>query len=356
MKPWIPWTLAGLAVAACGSDEPGRIEAPAEVATVIVSPLESSSATLAFPGEIVAEERVELATRASGIVQRVTVDVGSRVRAGQLLVALEGGDVGAGVAAARAGATQARRYHDRIVALERDGAATPQELDDARARLAMAEADVRGAQSQLGYVNLTAPFAGIVTERLVDPGDLVVPGQPALTLVSTAGIEIHADLPGERAGHVEAGDPVTVVAPGDVRIPARVTRVVPALEGGSRRFRVEVALEAPPGAVGLVPGAFARLEIDGSGEETRWMPTDAVVRRGQLMGVFVVEADTLRLRWVRLGETRGEAVEVLAGLAGDVRIVRRPAPQLADGQPARVEARQDWGLEAPADAAPETRR
>jgi RND family efflux transporter MFP subunit len=143
-------------------------------------------------------------------VQRVTVDVGSRVRAGQLLVALEGGDVGAGVSAARAGATQARLYHDRIVALERDGAATLQELDDARARLAMADADVRRAQSQLGYVNLTAPFAGIVTERQVDPGDLVVPGQPALTLVSTAGIEVHADLPGERAGQVGVGDRVTV--------------------------------------------------------------------------------------------------------------------------------------------------
>jgi hypothetical protein len=108
--------------------------------------------------------------------------------------------------------------------------------------------------------------------------------------------------------------------------------------------------------VGLVPGAFGRLEIDGSGEETRWMPADAVVRRGQLTGVFVVEAETLRLRWVRLGETRGEAVELLAGLDGDVRIVRHPAPELADGQAARVEASQDWRLEAPADEALETRR
>jgi hypothetical protein len=87
---------------------------------------------------------------------------------------------------------------------------------------------------------------------------------------------------------------------------------------------------------------FARLEIEGGGPETRWMPADAVVRRGQLTGVFVVESDTLRLRWVRLGESRGDAVEVLAGPAGDVRLVRRPAPQLVDGQPARVESSQEW--------------
>lgn len=334
MRLWFVGPLAVLA-AACGSDEPGRIEAPAGIATVVVSPLETASATLSFPAEIVAEERVELATRASGIVRRVPVDVGSRVRAGELLVALDGGDVGAGVAAARAGATQARRFHERIVALERDGAATPQELDDARARLAMAEAEVQSAETQLGYVNLTAPFAGVVTERRVDPGDLVVPGQPTVTLVSSAGLEVHADLPGERAGQVEVGDPVTVAA-GGIRIPAHVTRVVPALAGASRRFRVVVALEGEARDVGVVPGAFARLEIGGQAGETRWLPADAVVRRGQLTGVFVVEMDTLRLRWVRLGETREDTVEVLAGLAGDVRVVRHPGPALADGQPARV--------------------
>ena len=355
MKTWTPWMLATALTAACGSSEPGRIEAPASVAAVVVSTLETASATLSFPAEVVAEERVELATRASGIVRRVTVDVGSRVRAGELLVALESGDVGAGIAAARAGATQARRYLDRIVALEMDGAATPQELDDARARLAMAEAEVQRAESQFGYVNLSAPFAGVVTERRVDPGDLVVPGQPALTLVSSGGLEVRADLPGERASQVKAGDPVTVVVPG-ARLPALVTRVVPALEGASRRFRVEVALEAPPAAAGLVPGMFARLELVGGGDQTRWMPADAVVRRGQLTGVFVVETDTLRLRWVRLGEQRADAVEVLAGLAGDVRLVRRPAPQLADGQPARVDSSQDWKLEAPADGAPEAAR
>lgn len=342
------WTSAVLVAAACGSDEPGRIEAPAEAVAVVVSPLARASSGLAFPAEVVADEQVELATRASGIVRRVTVDVGSRVRAGQLLVALEAADVGAGVAAAGASATQARQFLDRIAALERDGAATAQELDDARARLAVAEAEVQRARAQLGYVNLTAPFAGVITERRVDPGDLVIPGQPALTLVSTDGVVVRADLPGRRASQVAVGDPVTVVVAGGPRVPGRIARAVPALAGGSRRFRVEVALEAPPGAADLVPGQFARLEIEGEGEATAWIPADAVVRRGQLTGVFLVEADTLRLRWLRLGEARDEAVEVLAGLEGDVRLVRRPAPQLADGLVVRVERSQEWRLGDPA--------
>ena len=346
MKRSNPWILFGALLAlACGSSEPGRVEAPSGPAAVVVSALESAPSSLSFPAEIVAESEVDLATRASGLVRRVTVDVGSRVRSGQVLVELDAGEVGAGVAAGRAGVTQARRSFERIAALEADGAATPQERDDAEARLALAEAELARARSQTAYVSLAAPFGGIVTERRVDPGDLVIAGQPALKLVSTGGLEARADLPGERVGLVQEGSATTVVVPtSGLRLPARVTRVVPALEAGSRRFRVEAALQAPPGAAGLVPGSFARLEIEGEGAPTRWLPADAVVRRGQLTGVFLVEEDTLRLRWVRLGEARGEAVEVLAGLAADARLVRRPAPGLVDGQPARVTRSESWRL------------
>jgi RND family efflux transporter MFP subunit len=334
-------SISVLLVAACGSAEPGRLESSSEPAAVVVSAAETSPATLSVPAEVVAEEEVELATRASGIVRAVRVDVGSRVRAGQVLVELEGGDVGAGVAAARAGLTQASRSRDRIAALEKDGAATPQELDDAEARFAQAEAELARARTQTAYVNLAAPFAGVVTARRVDPGDLVVPGQPALTLISLGGVEVRADLPGERAGLLSEGDPVTVVLPAGARLSARVARVVPALAGGSRRYRVEVEFPAPPD---VVPGSFARLEVEGEGASTRWIPSDAVVRKGQLTGVFLVEADTLRLRWVRLGAARGEAVEVLAGLPADGRVVRQPAPGLVDGQPASARESEPWRL------------
>ena len=337
LRAWIPLLAAAVAAAGCDRGEPGRVAQAEEPAAVAVTTVGKAAGVLAFPAQVVAAEEVDLSTRASGLVRRVTVDVGSRVRPGQLLVDLESGDVGAGVASAEAAAHQARRAHERIAALEADGAATAQELDDAEARLAMAQAGVRQARAQLGYVHLVAPIAGVVTERRVDPGDLVVPGQPALRIVSTAGVEIRADLPAEHARLVAPGSEVTVIVPetGE-RAPARVTRVVPALEGQSRRFRIEAAFEEAGTAASLLPGTFVRLEVEAPGAETRWIPADAVVRRGQLTGVYVLDRDTLRLRWIRLGEEREEDVEVLAGLGAGARVVRRPAPGLLDGRPARV--------------------
>ena len=81
-----------------------------------------------------------------------------------------------------------------------------------------------------------------------------------------------------------------------------------------------------------MPGSYARLEVRRRGQGPRWIPSDAVVSRGQLTGVYTVESDTLRLRWVRLGQERDGAVELLAGPGGEVSVVRRPAADLFDGR------------------------
>lgn len=341
---------AMVALAGCDGGEPGRVEPATGPVAVVVSPIDTAPAAVGFPAEVVAVSEVELATRSSGIVRRVAVDVGAAVRPGQVLVELEADDVAAGVDAAAAEVRRARRYRERIAALEADGAATPQELDDAEAGLATAEARLREARAGLAYVRLASPIAGIVTERRVDPGDLVVPGLPALTIVSTAGIEIEADLPAASADLVRPGQAVTVVVPGDgARVEARVARVVPALAAGSHRFRVEASFVDPAAVAGrLLPGTFVRMEVERPGERTRWIPADAIVRRGQLTGVFLVVDDTLRLRWIRLGERRGDAVEVLAGLPAAARLVRRPAPGLEDGLPVDAVESESWRLRSPA--------
>lgn len=341
MRPILVTIALVLAALACGREDPGRVP-PAPEVSVVVSPVAAGPGLRAFPAEIVATDNVEVATRASGLVRRITVDAGERVRRGQLLVEIDGGDVAAGLAAAEADAELARRYHERIAALEKDGAATPQELDEAEAGLATAEARVREARTRLGYVRLISPIDGVVTRRNVDPGDLIVPGQTALAIASSAGRKVAADLPAAEAGRLEPGGAVTVVLPqSSVRLPARVTRVVPALAGRSQTFRVEASVENA-GDTPLLPGTYVRLEVIRPGLETRWIPADAVVRQGQLRGVFVVEDDTLRLRWVRLGETRSGAVELLAGLRGDVRLVRAPGPELADGSAVTGIEVRDW--------------
>ena len=256
------------------------------------------------------------------------MEVGDEVSAGVRLATLDDVDLQARVRSARGQAELARRTFERVENLARDGAASPQELDEARARLIAADGAVADAEAQATYAVIRAPFAGTVTARMMDPGDLAAPGMPLMRLASRE-VKVVAEIPAERARSVTTGQPVGVEVDGALRT-GRVLRVVRALDPASRRIRVEVEVDGDP-----LPGTLARLRLPSSDESlgTRWLPADALVRSGQLTGVYAVERDTLRLRWVRLGRRSGDAIELLSGPAGDLVVVRDPSPELRDGQP-----------------------
>jgi RND family efflux transporter MFP subunit len=350
MKRFVLLT-ATLGLAACASEEPGRLPRASEPVAVTVSQALRAPAVESFPASVTSERTAEIATRMSGTVGRVLVDVGSQVRRGQPLVELDANDVNARVTAALAQEQLARASHRRVENLARDGAASQQELDQARAALDAAAAMLAEAEAQEAYAVVHAPFDGIVTVRNVDAGDLALPGHPLLVLVAPGALKVVADLPAQRSGALKVGDAVRVRLEGsDEHVSARITRVVPALGGSSRTFRVEAVMQGAPS--GAVPGAYARLEMVRSGEGPRWIPADAVVDRGQLTGVFAVEADTLRLRWVRLGQHRDGAVELLSGPAGaDLTVVRRPTADLFDGRAVGRRSEESWAAPGAAAAA-----
>ncbi len=332
-----------LAVAACGG-EPGELPASFEPVDVVASRSIAAHGLVTVPGTVVAEEEAELATRMSGQIRRVHADIGTEVSTGDPLVTLEGDEVEARIRSAAAAAQLARQWHERISALAEDGAATAQELDDANARLEMAQAALRDARAQRAYVILRAPFAGVITARRADAGDLAVPGVPILEMIGSGGLKIEADLPAEFAGQLTVGDRIDVYWPEtSARFAAQVARLVPAVERASRRFRIEARFEADStGGASIPPGSFVRVELGERATTTRWIPADAVVRRGQLNGVFVVEGDELRLRWIRVGRRFAETVEMLAGPGADALFVREPGPTLVDGQPVGEVERIDW--------------
>lgn len=349
VRRMLPLVLLVL-LAACDRGEPGRIEAPARSPDIVVSLPSPSAGTLDYPARVLAEETAEIATRVSAAVLRVNVDEGTEVGPGDVLVVLDGSTIEAEISRARAAARAARRYFERISSLERDGAATGQELDDARARLDAAEAASSAAAGQRAYTRLRAPFAGVIAQRRVDPGDLAVPGRPVLVLSGLTGVKIVADLPAAAAGLVPPGRRVNVVDPGrGVRRPAAITRLVPVVDASSQRVRVEArftalaegTVESSPSPA-FVPGSYVRLEVSEAEEESSWIPADAIWRTGQLTGAFVLEADTLRLRWLRLGQIREDAAEVLSGIRPDLPVVRRPPASLRDGMPAGTVRREAW--------------
>lgn len=326
----IPLALAAT-VAACSTEDPGRIPRTDEPVDVTVSPATRAPSTQTVPASVVAERTADVATRTSGTVQEVLVDVGSRVAQGDVLLRLAGDDVQARIAAARSSVELAEQSHRRISNLAADGAASRSELDEVTARLEATRAALREARAQEEYVVVRAPFSGEISARAVNPGDLAAPGRPLLKLVNHEALEVHAEIPAQRAGSLAPEQSVQVrVADVNEPLKAEITRVSRALESGSRTFRVEAALRDPPATV--LPGAYTRMELPDDDPGPRWIPADAVVRRGQLRGVYSVEQDTLRLRWVRLGRSGDGAVEVLSAPGDELLVVRRPSPDLHDGQ------------------------
>jgi RND family efflux transporter MFP subunit len=297
---------------------------------VTVAEAWTAPAAAAHTGRIEAAREAEVATRTSGTLVRFLVDVGDPVRRGQLLAVLDDADVQARIGGAEAQRELAEQTYGRVERLAADGAASRQELDEMLARREAARAGVAEARAQAAYVSVAAPFDGVVVARMADAGDLAMPGRAVLRIAGEGAVKVVADLPAGLVGSLSPGARVAVRRSGGEAVPATVTRVVPTVDAASRRFRVEAAPEA---GAELRAGEIVRLELPGGGADTRWIPGDAVVSRGQLRGVYALEADTLRLRWLRLGRTVGDAVEVLAGPAGALTVVRRPGPGLIDGQP-----------------------
>ena len=283
------------------------------------------------PGTIEAVRAATLASRFSAVVEEVRAEEGIAVRTGDILVRLDGRDVRARLQGAQAGLAAARAQLDRIRSLHAKGAATRQELDAAEAQNAAAEADRDAAGAQIEYVDLRAPFNGWITQKLVRPGDLAVPGQPLLAIQGTGLLRVAATVAKDQADLLAVGRTVQAVLEDGTILDTRLAVVSPAGDPASRRFLVKADL--PPDA-GARAGSFARLRLPRREGEAPVpvVPKAALFERGALTGVFVVEEGRARLRWISIGEVAGDAAFVRAGLEAGEEVILDP-PVMADGTP-----------------------
>jgi RND family efflux transporter MFP subunit len=330
-------------------------------------------------GVVQAQTTATLASRIMAPVREVRVRPGDRVARGQVLVVLDDRDLAAaarqastareaadeGTLAARAelegakaGLALAKASHARIASLHARNSATAHELDEATAalrgaesRLASAEARVRQASAgqasaaaaseaagiTAGFATVTAPFDGVVTEKFVEPGNLVSPGTPLLRVEQRGGFRLDVRVDESRIAFVKLGDKVPVLldpldGSGPTEVEASVQEIARAVDADARAVLVKLAL--PEGS--LKSGAFGRARLPGSPRRVIVIPETAVVRQGQVTSVFVVEGDTARLRLLQLGASQGGFVEVVSGLAEGERVVDAPPSGLTDGRPLRV--------------------
>lgn len=339
---WLGGLLALIIVALLWFHQPtigpgligGPSMAPAHLQTATVSAL-SVPIERTVVGSVEATVPIAVASRVSARVIAVNASAGQRVRRGQILVELDAADLAAQVtraqgalAAARAELTRASADRNRFSALLKRGSVTTREYDSAEAAygsalgsLAQAQAAVRSARAALGYSTMRAPRDAIVLARMVEPGDIAMPGQPLLRLYDERALRVELDVPEDLAPAVHLGTRLIVaVSVGDspLRIQTAVNQIVPAADAASRSFLVRAPL---PLHSELRPGMFARATLEQGTEQILAIPQDAVRYVGQIATVQVLAEGGLQMRQVALGRAVGAQVEVLAGLNSGERVL-----------------------------------
>jgi RND family efflux transporter MFP subunit len=343
--------LLCLLLAACGRDiEPGETPAQRPVirglslTTVSVTTLAEADI---FVGSLESLDRAVLAARIDGRVGKIAVREGDFVLPGQLLLTIEGTPashrlaeaegVSKDAAARLELAEQTAGRYRQLFARE---AVTPQEMDRVSAELEMARQQLRSAaaaadtaRSTLAYTRVTAPYAARLVRRAVEEGTTVLPGTPLLVLDRQGAWRVRAQLPETLFGRLAEGDAVRVEIPAAGQsLDGTVTEILPAADPQSRAFEVKVALT---GGSGLSAGMYARVSLAGGERPALLVPAEAIVQRGQLTGLYAVEAGVLHYRLVRTGRRLGDQVEILSGLTEGATIVVAGSEKAQHG--ARVE-------------------
>lgn len=335
MKNTVLALALSAALAACSSAPPPAPGMDLKAIAAVTPQPASADAGSRWDGVIEAVQQADLTAQTAGRVAAVAVDVNDKVVAGQVLLRLTGVEQRAGAeaaraqaAAARAQAVEAEASYRRFAGLAQQQYVSKQQLDQALAARNAAQATARAAEAQVAqaaqqadYTQVRAPFAGVVAQRLVEPGESVSPGQPLMRVFNPGRFRIQVQVPQGVAAALRAATQADItLADGRVLVASEVI-VYPGADAHSVTVRVQLPAEA--GA--LMPGQVASVRFAaGGGTGALWLPQSALWQRGELTGVYVLGKDRLLLRQVRVGERRGDRIEVLSGLAKGERVAADP--------------------------------
>lgn len=334
--------------------ESGASEQSVQFVKTTHAKVSSAGQTVSLPGTLQGFQQSPIAARSTGYLKRWTKDIGSPVARGELLAEIESPEIDQQLSQAIAARQQtaaslalAKSTVERWEALRKKDVVSQQELDERRSAAAQADANVAAADANVqrlrqlqGFTRVTAPFAGVITRRSVDVGDLIdSSGKTLFVLTQMNPLRVYVNVPQAYAQLVKTGQKVTVTQ-AELRgksVPGEVVRTAASIDAASRTMQVEINLKNEQGE--LLPGAYVQVSLPLTAEPTLVVPTNVLLFRGEGTRVAVVDsASRVRLRPVTLGRNLGEAIEVTEGIDGRDRLVVNPSDSLAEGDAVAVAA------------------
>lgn len=345
-------TLLALAALSTAGAQPASSPAPKPALTVAaVQPRsETWAQALSATGSLAAWREVAIGTEAAGQrIEAVLVDVGQRVKKGQLLARLHSASLEAELAATRANlaeaqatAQEAQASAARVLGLKDSPAISAQQGDQAQAQAAAAQARVAALQARvradelrLAHTRVLAPFDGVISQREAIEGALPQPGASLFMLIRDGRLEWRAELPAAELARIQPGARAQVLPAGaSAPLEGRVRVVAPTVDAATRNGRVYVDLTQAGTAKA---GMFARGEFLLGERAVLTLPQTAVLLRDGFAYVFELEpGNRVRQRKVSIGRRQGERVELVAGVQPQARVVAQGVGFLADNDVVRV--------------------
>jgi RND family efflux transporter MFP subunit len=369
MKKIFTGCLLGVSAAMMAGCHGGEPASPAAVQTaqarVVESQQQQVPLTLRATGTVHARETAVVSAQIIGRIQQVLVREGDSVRAGQTLVVLDDAalrtsaeQAQAGVkaaldqqAAAQSDARLAASTLDRYRQLQAEKSVSPQEMDEVaqraeasaarleavRAQTDAARSQESGAHTMLGYTRLVAPFSGVVTARMADPGTLASPGMPLLQVDQAGALQLEATVDESAITAVHKGMKALVAIDGasSADLVGIIAEIDPAADPASHSFLVKIDL---PSSSQLRAGMYGTAEFANGVRQAIVIPHSAVVMRGSLACAYVLDGQGIaQLRSLTLGATQSNLVEVLSGISAGEKLVDAPSDRDLAGKRIEVQ-------------------
>lgn len=302
-------------------------------------------------GKIEAENSANLSTRIMGYITKIHVKVGQKVGAGQVLVNINNTDlqakkaqVDASILQATAGFNNAKKDYDRFVHLFKLQSASQKELDDMTARYEMAKAGLEGAKqmrneviSQFSYTSITAPFSGTVTNTYMKEGDMANPGMPLVSIEGATRLQVTSMVSENDITRIKKGMSVKVlVKSSHITHNGIVAEVSESATNTGGQYLVKINLDKTDSSV--LSGMYVNVQFPVSNSARALnsnmvlIPETALVKQGQLTGIYTIGSGNVAiLRWLRIGKTYGNQVEILSGLTANEHYINSAEGKLYNG-------------------------